>query len=160
MQPRLHPFVRRIHPQPQSQSMSGFTLLELVVVLVILGILSAIALPSFLQQAKRAKETEAKLAVGNINRAQQLYFAENSQFGALEDLEVKLSHSRNYTYESTPEESDTSIALTIAAPDAPNLRGFAGKVWLTPEEAGETSQSILCEGDLGEVPEVDGELCP
>ncbi|WP_416674093.1 type IV pilin protein [Egbenema bharatensis] len=160
MQTNLHSLVRRLHPQPQSQSLSGFTLLELIVVLMMLGILSAIALPSFLQQAKRAQETEAKLAVGNINRAQQLYFAENSQFGALADLEVKLADSRNYTYESTPEESNPAVAVTIADPDAPNLRGFAGKVWLTSPEAGEVSQSILCEGDLGEVPEVDGELCP
>ena len=38
----------------------GFTLVELMVVIVIVGILSAVALPSFLSQSDKAKATEAK----------------------------------------------------------------------------------------------------
>src|SRR6478672_5882657 len=65
----------------QKKQEEGFTLIELLVVIIIIGILSAIALPSFLNQANKAKQSEAKQNVGSMNRAQQAYYLENSTFG-------------------------------------------------------------------------------
>jgi prepilin-type N-terminal cleavage/methylation domain-containing protein len=58
----------------------GFTLIELLVCIIIIGILSAIALPSFLNQANKARESEAKQYMGSMNRARQAFFLERTKF--------------------------------------------------------------------------------
>ncbi len=141
---------------------SGFTVLELLTVVVIVGILSAIAIPTFFRQANRAKEAEAKSMIGVINRAQQMYFLENSRFGSLSNLDVNIDSSSNYAYQSQPDASGAAIAaLTTASPKDPNIKGFAGKVWSAPHSSiGAVSLSILCEGEIGQIPQIGGTACP
>ena len=57
----------------------GFTLVELMIVIVIVGILSAVALPNFLGQTKKARATEAQSAMSAaFKNAQQLYLEDPS----------------------------------------------------------------------------------
>jgi type IV pilus assembly protein PilA len=54
----------------------GFTLIELMIVVAIIGILAAIAIPNFMNYQCKAKQTEAKSVLGNIRVAQEAYRAE------------------------------------------------------------------------------------
>ena len=58
----------------------GFTLIELLVVVIVIGVLSAIALPNFLGQVGKFRESEAKSNLGAIARSQQAYHFETKVF--------------------------------------------------------------------------------
>ncbi len=57
---------------------SGFTLVELIVVVMIIGILSSIAIPSFMNAGDKAKQQEASTLVSSYIKAAQAYYTENS----------------------------------------------------------------------------------
>ena len=59
---------------------SAFTLVELMVVVVIVGILSAIALPNFLKQTDKAKATEAKQNIASTLKQAQAQFGDELDF--------------------------------------------------------------------------------
>jgi type IV pilus assembly protein PilA len=57
---------------------SGFTLVELLVVMLILGILAAIAIPSFFNQRDKARDADAKTAVRTAQTAVETYASETA----------------------------------------------------------------------------------
>ena len=107
----------------------GFTLIELLVVIIIIGILSAIALPSFLNQAAKAKQSEAKSYVGSVNRAQQAYRIENPSFaGTFTALQIGIpTLTTNYSYSLSGIDQTTTSVLATAL-DVKSLKSFAGGV--------------------------------
>ena len=51
----------------------GFTLIELLVVIVIVGVLSAVAIPQFLNQVRRSRTAEAQAALTEVGRGSEVY---------------------------------------------------------------------------------------
>lgn len=74
------------------QDTSGFTLIELMVVLIVVGILAAMALPRYSASLERSRQSEAISILGSMRGAQLRFAAENS--GAytttLSDLDIEL----------------------------------------------------------------------
>ena len=57
----------------------GFTLIELMIVVVVIGILAAIAYPAYMDQVRKTRRTEAKAALQQaMNRQERLYTTTNS----------------------------------------------------------------------------------
>jgi len=68
----------------------GFTLIELLVVVLIIGILSAIAIPAFLSQTSKASDSAAKTQVGTLQTTMETYASEhNGSYTGAEINELK-----------------------------------------------------------------------
>ena len=134
----------------------GFTLIELLVVIIIIGILAAIALPSFLSQSNKAKQSEAKTYTGTLNKGQQAYYTEKGRFGAFDVLGVGVKQSTtNYTYSTSASTySNTSatdnFAISTALAQNVALRGYIGRVQLNivTSTSDVTSFATLCEANI------------
>jgi type IV pilus assembly protein PilA len=59
---------------------SGFTLLELMVVVAIVGLLAAVAIPNYRKYTNRSRQTEAKIALGAIYTAERSFAAEANSY--------------------------------------------------------------------------------
>ncbi len=62
------------------RSKKGFTLIELMIVVAIIGILAAIAIPNFLKFQAKSKMSEAKTNLGAIYTGQLAYFGEQNKY--------------------------------------------------------------------------------
>ena len=63
------------------RSQKGFTLVELLIVVAIIGVLSTIGVPTFRKMIQKAKKSEAKVNLGGLYTAEQAFYAEYGIFG-------------------------------------------------------------------------------
>ena len=71
----------------------GFTIIELLVVVVIIGILAAIAIPKFAMTKDKARMASVKSDLRNTMTAEEAYFADYSTFGNLSQLQTNSNYS-------------------------------------------------------------------
>ena len=97
----------------QARTPNAFTLVELLVVVTIVGILSAVALPNFLSQTDKAKATEAKTMINSTLKQAQAKWLED------DDPPENAIADMNATY-GTPDDGDTNFDYTEESFDTTN----------------------------------------
>ncbi|AFZ16870.1 type IV pilin-like G/H family protein [Allocoleopsis franciscana] len=114
--------------------------------LIILGIIAAIALPSFLNQANKARQAEARNNVHSMVRGQQAYHIEKGTFSkSIEELGLGIRpETENYRYQIVPQAGNKSVMITAQAKDA-LLKSYTGAVFTTKKGQEVATVSGICE---------------
>jgi prepilin-type N-terminal cleavage/methylation domain-containing protein len=117
----------------------GFSLIELVVVLAIIGILVSAAVPLYLGARKRAYKAEADSTLEEIKSMEWAYYQENNAFtDSLSSLGFTPPASKFWSYAIT---SATDSAVTMVATGQSGPLGSGDKVSLTLNSDGSSSSS-------------------
>ena len=132
----------------------GFTLVELMVVVAIVGILSAIALPQFMSQAAKAQATEAKTLIASSLKEAMVASTENGASGL--DLWQQgqcPEQSKLFVIECT-HSTDEAVISAVGNDDAnAELRGktIEGRIALSADDPTTMGQVEICGNDLARV---------
>ena len=104
----------------------GFTLVEVLIVVIIIGILAAIGIPQFASSIEKAKGGEARAGLGHLQTGEKIYFAEREYYTTvLNDLDITLSQ-RYWAFTIT---TPSSVTFTATATRSGGTR--AGQtIWM------------------------------
>ena len=99
--------------QPSSLRLSGFSLVEVMIVVVIIGILATVAYPSLEKYLLTSRQTEAKTNLMAIYTAQKIYQASNRKYASdLDSLGVTLTKGEEAVYHYTLTSDGTTYIAT------------------------------------------------
>ena len=114
----------------------GFTLVEILIVVVIIGILATIAIPTYLRYVERGYASDAKVQIKNILEAAEISYQESGEWPSdVETLEndgylgIKTSTKRKWQFDI----SETEITATSLA----EMKGGEGKIISLIRESGD-----------------------
>ena len=136
----------------------GFTLVELMIVIIIVGVLAAVAIPMYQIMPQRSRGTEAAAALGLVRSAMRIYYAEfgtfvNASFtdgaqvttgdllGVTDfDLLGKYFSTECYTFDGAPTANAYTIECDGANSTSPGASDVSGVV-MTIDEEGEITNN-------------------
>ncbi|GAB6145139.1 type IV pilin protein [Desulfocicer niacini] len=129
--------------QKVKRNEKGFTLIELMIVVAIIGILAAIAIPNFLNYQCKAKQSEAKSNLGTIRSMQEAYFAEHDEYAVtMGAIGFSTKGNNRYTYTS----AGTTTFTATATSQGNGVKTAAGDdVWTITNDGTLTNTTNACQ---------------
>jgi type IV pilus assembly protein PilE len=97
------------------RTQSGVTLIELIIVMLVVGILASIAIPSYRQYVMRTHRVEAKSALTNLAAAQEKFYLQNNTYAGSSELDD--APPAGLGIPATTENGWYSLAITAADAD-------------------------------------------
>ncbi len=113
-------YLLRLSCLAKRQSNPGFTLVELLVVIVVIGILVSIAMGAMLKFINKAKQVEGITYINTCQKKQLAYYAENTQFTDSLELLGLPRETNNYLFKvdifpaTNPEDGNQTFACCMA----------------------------------------------
>ena len=104
---------------------AGFTLIELMIVVAIIGILAAIAIPNFLKFQARSKQSEAKTNLKGIFTAEKSWFGEKDTYASFTTAGWNPERGNRYYYSIGKQTADFQDRSAGPTPTSTNPEGFA-----------------------------------
>ncbi len=114
----------------------GFTLIELLVVIIIIGILAAIAIPTFLNQRQKGWESAAKSELRNAAVAQESFFTDNDRYTAVEADLVAEGFNRSPSVTFTPISASTTAYCMSA------VHSSGGATFYMTQASGQPTETV------------------
>ena len=130
----------------------GFTLVELVIVIVIVGILSIVAVPIYRGYTRKAMASEGKSLLGTIQTSQKVYFAEYAEFykntsaTAFNELLDVDARSNKYFTSFTINAAGSGASATFTAATSGGAKSGASGISLTIEASSKGSPKFIDKG--------------
>ncbi|MGH8219198.1 MAG: type IV pilin protein [Steroidobacteraceae bacterium] len=121
---------------------AGFTLVELMIVIVIATILISVAIPAYTSQTRKSRRTEAKTAVLDLASREERYFSTNNQYTTDPTL---LGYAALGSGATFPQSAGSYYQITVAVPD-PSWAGGGPSylVTATPSAGSQQLQDAQC----------------
>ncbi len=132
----------------KADASEGFTLIELMIVVAIIGILAAIAYPSYQDSVRKTRRADALVALTAAQLAQEKWRANHSSYGALSDLRVSSSSPDGY-YSLVVASDITNEANCTMDAVAPTATTFAIRAVGQNGQQNDTGCAAICVDQTG-----------